>query len=341
MATLYENLQGGTITDNPLTSGATTINSSAFQYLPTVSGSDIMYITLDPDGSAGAPEIVKITAHTAAATSVTVARAQQDTTARSHVTGTEWIHGLTEDDVDTIFARLPRAGDLKWTLDTSESGSWINHDQTVVGCDSTYPALWAVAPASWKSGSDLVIPDLADVAMIGAGSVAALGAVGGANTATLTTTELPAHTHTGPSHTHTGPSHTHSGPSHTHTGPSHTHTGPSHSHAFTDGLGVPLIEGGTQITATVTVPDYVSGGFSQIHRKTGGANPAFTSTGGTGATGASGTGATGASGDGLTGASGTGATGASGTDATGSTGSGSAFSIVAASLGVNIQILAY
>ena len=101
MAKLFENLQGGVVSDNPLSSGATTVNSTAFASLPVVSG-DTMWITLDPEGANGAPEIVQVTAHTAAATSVTVVRAQQDTSARAHPQNTVWVHALTEADIDTF-----------------------------------------------------------------------------------------------------------------------------------------------------------------------------------------------------------------------------------------------
>lgn len=49
------------------------------------------------------------------------------------------------------------------------------------------------------------------------------GSTGGSNSFTLSTANLPAHTHSTPSHTHSIPSHTHSIPSHTHTIPSHNH----------------------------------------------------------------------------------------------------------------------
>jgi hypothetical protein len=106
MAGIKTNFASGTTTDNPLLIGATTANSAAFASLPSVTSPQYLWLTLDPTGSAGAPEIVKVTAHTAAATSVTIARAQQSTTARQHAVTTSWVASLTKSDADLI----PQAG---------------------------------------------------------------------------------------------------------------------------------------------------------------------------------------------------------------------------------------
>lgn len=112
MATLYANFLAGTTTDNPLSDSATTINSAGFANLPEVTGTDIIWLVLDPDASAGAPEIVKVTAHTASATSVTVVRAQQSTTARSHATGTEWNLAATKSDFDSFVVSPAQTADI-------------------------------------------------------------------------------------------------------------------------------------------------------------------------------------------------------------------------------------
>lgn len=74
----------GTLTDNPLTAVATTVNSARFALLPVVLFPETLYIILDPLGVSGQPEIVLVTAHTAGSTSITVIRAQQGTVARAH-----------------------------------------------------------------------------------------------------------------------------------------------------------------------------------------------------------------------------------------------------------------
>lgn len=98
MARLRANFQRGTITDNPLTSTATTINSAEFASLPAVVAPDTMALSLDYRSVGGAPEIVLVTAHAAAATSLTVTRGTEGTTARQHATATQWSHAPTAAD---------------------------------------------------------------------------------------------------------------------------------------------------------------------------------------------------------------------------------------------------
>jgi microcystin-dependent protein len=220
VGTLYRNFLSGTTTDNPLTNVATTVNGSAFSGLPEITAPDFMWLVLDPEGDDGAPEIVKITAHTALATSVTVERAQQNTSARQHDSGTtwhaspvtrtdaeEWLKTVAEANIAAGAVTLSKlatavqnllvpAGTIRATVKTTADDGWLLFNQTVVGAQSAYPALWAVAPAGWKSGSDLVLPNVDDSVLMDAGSVASLGTVDGANTATLAEANLPAHVHT-------------------------------------------------------------------------------------------------------------------------------------------------
>jgi hypothetical protein len=92
MARIRTNNVFGTTTDNPLTAGATTMNSAGLANLGVVAGSDEALITLDPNRVNGAPEIVRVTAHTGSATSGTIVRGLFGTAARSHPLGTEWVH---------------------------------------------------------------------------------------------------------------------------------------------------------------------------------------------------------------------------------------------------------
>ena len=118
----------------------------------------------------------------------------------------------------------------------------------------------------------------------------------------------PSHTHTGPSHTHTGPSHTHghslSAGAHTLSTsemPSHTHTYTRDNHSSTQVKGE--TGGNNNGSNTGQTTGATGGGGSHSHSLSG-----SISAGGTGATGSSGTGATGSSGTGATGSSGTGDT---------------------------------
>jgi hypothetical protein len=104
---IRSNFQRGTITDSPLASGSTTINSAAFASLPAVASNHLILV-LDPTASAGAPEIVEVTAHTAAATSVTVARGAEGSAARQHASGITWILAPTFNDYVEIVTSATR-----------------------------------------------------------------------------------------------------------------------------------------------------------------------------------------------------------------------------------------
>lgn len=96
MARVRANAQLGTITDNPLTSGATTVNSAAFASLPVVAAPDYLPITLDPDKPG--VEVVWVMAHTAAATVCTIWRNREGTAASAHNQNSLWVHAPTVRD---------------------------------------------------------------------------------------------------------------------------------------------------------------------------------------------------------------------------------------------------
>jgi hypothetical protein len=113
MAQIYRNFLSGVTTDNPLLIGATSFNSTALAALPVIAAPDVMYVTLDPEGVDGAPEIVTITAHSSSATSATITRAAQSTTARQHLVGTAWSVAPTQADMDELpFRKMTAKGDL-------------------------------------------------------------------------------------------------------------------------------------------------------------------------------------------------------------------------------------
>lgn len=98
MPVLYQNFQSGTLSAD-ITNTATSFSSAGLANLQVVASPDTMWIVLDPEASAGAPEIVQVTVHTSSATSATIVRGQQGTTARAHLTGVVWRASLTKSDV--------------------------------------------------------------------------------------------------------------------------------------------------------------------------------------------------------------------------------------------------
>lgn len=94
----------GTTTNNPLAIGDTTLNSANLSSLAAVASPDIAKIILDPLGLSGAPEVVYVTAHTASATTATISRAAEGTTARQFAAGTTWVNGPTLVDWGTPVA---------------------------------------------------------------------------------------------------------------------------------------------------------------------------------------------------------------------------------------------
>lgn len=97
------------------------------------------------------------------------------------------------------------AGDIKESVRAAAETGWaLMNGQTITNAQTLNAALWAACPTSWRSGANLILPNWCDgYVMRGAGEAGAtLGASTGSNTTALTTTELPAHSHT-VSHSHT------------------------------------------------------------------------------------------------------------------------------------------
>lgn len=129
-----------------------------------------------------------------------------------------------------IDSRIHSAGDIKVSIRTTAETGWAKIDgSTITDAQSLYPDLWAVAPAAWKSGSNIVLPQWCGgsegAVLRGAATDMTLGATTGANTLTLTTAQLPSHSHgagtlsavSGGAHTHTVSGTAASNGAHTHT----------------------------------------------------------------------------------------------------------------------------
>lgn len=122
--------------------------------------------------------------------------------------------------------------------------AWLLCDGTAVS-RTTYSSLFGVIGTTYGSGDGSTtfnLPNLKGRVPVGLDSgqteFDAMGETGGAKTHTLTSTEMPSHTHTQNAHTHTQDAHTHTQNSHNHTQDSHNHTQNAHSHTV-DGALVP------------------------------------------------------------------------------------------------------
>lgn len=136
----------GTVTDNPLTAGSVTMNSLGLANLPSVVTQHAV-ITLDPLREFGEPEIIVVTAHTASATVATIIRGQYGTVARSHPSGTTWVHAPVDEDYIEILTSStrptdPYRGQMIFETDTNKfvarSTDDIWQDAVPLGAWTTY-----------------------------------------------------------------------------------------------------------------------------------------------------------------------------------------------------------
>lgn len=86
---------------------ATTFDAAELTRLPPVVAPDIAAITLH-DSSIGLYEIVHVTAHVAGATSATIVRGQEGSTARVWAAGAMWLHAPTVTDLRFVGAKMYR-----------------------------------------------------------------------------------------------------------------------------------------------------------------------------------------------------------------------------------------
>jgi len=102
-----QNFLGGLVEDAPLSAAATTLTSAALAAMVAIGSTQHLPIVLDPDGLYGEPEIVYVTAHTSTATTATILRGQEGSTARQHLQDVPWIHGPTITDFALTGKMLP------------------------------------------------------------------------------------------------------------------------------------------------------------------------------------------------------------------------------------------
>lgn len=97
----------------------------------------------------------------------------------------------------TIFGQcnlMPPGTIITGVWDTAPPGFFLLNGQTLPNAQTFYPALWAVAPVAWRTGSDLVLPNMTN--RVPLATTGAVGVLAGSNTHTLTAANLPAHAHT-------------------------------------------------------------------------------------------------------------------------------------------------
>ena len=102
---------------------------------------------------------------------------------------------------NTPQTQLQPVGSIQfWIGETAPSGWALLNGQTLTNAETIYPALWAVVPASFKSGTNIVLPDCRGRVMVGRSSEAEfnqVGLTGGAKTVSLAVNQLPSHSHSG------------------------------------------------------------------------------------------------------------------------------------------------
>jgi hypothetical protein len=179
---IFHNLLSGQLSVDPGTGG--TLTSAAFVNMPVVAAPDTMRLTLDPDGVNGAPEIVIVTAHSAAANTCTVTRGQETANggaaAHAHPINTVWRHAPTRSAFEQLPYRLVAAkGDLiVATGDKSVTRLAAGLDGRRLIADSTQPA-----GMRWADNADNVIYDAkGDILIATAADAAAILPVGANNT---------------------------------------------------------------------------------------------------------------------------------------------------------------
>lgn len=167
MARLRTNFQKGTL-GAALTVSGTTITFASAPGFPTVADGDVVVIVLDaPD-----PEIVHLTAYTAGATTGTIARGKEGTTAVAHVSGVAWRHGpivsdliglITQDEFD-LHSHDGAGGEAGGALKKETMGAVIHGSDPSVARPLGFPRVaWSgsVAPTAaidhdlWDDTSDI------------------------------------------------------------------------------------------------------------------------------------------------------------------------------------------
>lgn len=152
---------------------------------------------------------------------------------------------------------------------TAPTGWLLANGQAV--SRTTYSQLFAVCGTTFGAGdgsSTFNVPDLRDRMPTGSGSLYARGETGGAETRTLTTANLPPHSHS---------------INHDHSSDPHSHSGAPHTHSVTGGIGNATVPTGAgQLVADDPGGFTGSAGGGQTSSSPANVNPMSGSSGSTG-----------------------------------------------------------
>lgn len=159
---------------------------------------------------------------------------------------------LTAAQLNALELGMVPIGSVTMFGGSSAPTGWLLCDGSAVS-RTTYAALFAVISDSYGVGNGTTtfnLPNLKGRVPVGRDSTDnqfdVLGESGGAKTHTLTSAEMPSHTHTQDAHTHTQNAHKHTQDAHTHTNAGHAH---NHSHIhITTNRGI-NVNYGSQATA--------------------------------------------------------------------------------------------
>jgi hypothetical protein len=263
MGLKFSNFAKSTIADvGGIASGDTTVNVAPGDgaLFPSLAAGDYFYCTLID--TSGNREVVKCTAR--ATDTLTIARSQDGTTARSFDFGDVISHRLNKSALDEF---LSVADDVTTDLATHLSSSLhIPAGTIMLFGQNTAPTGWT-RKTNWQ-----------DNAMLCYAATGNIGSGGAIN-------PQGAHSHTIANHTHTGPNHLHTTAAHklsTAEMPIHDHVVSTHY-----GLAAASLSGGTNVwqytTGTLTTAPAGGDGYHE-HGNTGYAGTGTTSSSGPGAT---------------------------------------------------------
>ncbi len=119
---------------------ATSLQSAAFASLPVIAGGDTMVVVLDPASVDGPFEKILVGAHASGSSTISsVTRGYEDSTPRSHASGTPWLHGPVASDIgggsqvgtwDAMQASTPANGERWFAIDqgvdyVGVDGEWV------------------------------------------------------------------------------------------------------------------------------------------------------------------------------------------------------------------------